>query len=70
MRINLIKFRKTRAVGKRTKKYFADVLGISRQHYSNIEDGLANPSFELLEKFYEIFNDEYDDLWEIFKKSN
>lgn len=70
MRLNLIKFRKTRVKGKRSKKYFADTLGISRQHYSNIEDGLSNPSFELLERFYEIFSDEYDDLWEIFKKSN
>ena len=66
IRINLIKFRKTREKGKRSKTYFANVLGITRQHYANIEKGLSNPSFELMKKFGEKFEDEYDDLWELF----
>lgn len=66
IRINLIKFRKTRPKGKRSQSYFAHMLGISRQHYANIEDGVSNPSFELMKKFGEVFEDEYDDLWELF----
>lgn len=66
IRINLIKFRKTREKGKRSKVHFANVLGITRQHYANIEEGKANPSFELMLKFGKEFKDEYDDLWELF----
>lgn len=66
IRINLIKFRKTREKGKRSKTYFAKVLGITRQHYANLEEGKSNPSFELMQKFGEEFKDEYDDLWELF----
>ena len=66
MRFNLIKFRKTREKGKRSITYFAEQLGITRQHYSNIENGLSDPSFGLMKRFSEIF--EYDDIWELFKK--
>lgn len=66
IRINLIKFRKTREKGKRTKIYFANVLGITRQHYANLEEGKTNPSFELMQKFGKAFEDQYDDLWELF----
>lgn len=66
IRINLIKFRKTREKGKRSKTYFAKVLGVTRQHYANIEAGETNPSFTLMRKFGEEFEGQYDDLWEIF----
>ena len=66
IRINLIKFRKTREKGKRSKKYFADVLGITRQHYADIENGVSNPSFGLMKKFGKEFEDQYNDLWELF----
>ena len=68
IRINLIKFRKTREKGKTSQTYFANVLGITRQHYSNIENGLSDPSFGLMEKFDETFGNEYEDIWELFKK--
>jgi len=41
-------------------------LGISKSHYVNIEHGIYDPSYELLERFSIIF--EYDDVWELFKK--
>lgn len=66
IRLNLIKFRKTREKGKRSITYFANVLGISRQHYSDIEKGSSNPSFGLIKKFGKEFEGQYDDLWELF----
>lgn len=66
IRINLIKFRKTREKEKRSKTYFAKVLGITRQHYADIENGTSNPSFGLMKKFGKEFKDEYEDLWELF----
>lgn len=68
IRINLIKFRKTREKGKRSINYFAEQLGITRQHYSDIEKGISNPSFKLMEKFAKVFEGEYQDVWELFKK--
>ena len=69
LRINLIKFRKTREAGKRSITYFADVLGITRQHYTDIENGKSNPSFGLMQRFEEVFKNQYEDIWELFKKS-
>lgn len=68
IRLNLIKFRKMQDKGKNTKTYFAKQLGITRQHYSDIEDGKSNPSFGLMEKFEEVFGNQYEDIWEVFKK--
>lgn len=72
MRFNLIKFRKTRGKGRRSIKYFADQLDITRQHYTDIESGKSNPSFGLMEKFYETFEteliDDYSDMWLLWKK--
>lgn len=66
IRINLIRFRKTREKGKKSKTYFADVLGITRQHYADIENGKSNPSFGLMKQFGKEFEGEYEDLWELF----
>lgn len=68
IRFNLIKFRKTREKGKRSKTYFSKALNITRQHYSNIENGLSNPSYDLMIRFGEVFKDQYEDIWELFKK--
>ena len=68
IRINLIKFRKTREKGKRSIKYFADVLGVTRQHYANLENGLSDPSYGLILKFEKVFLGQYQDIWELFKK--
>lgn len=68
IRINLIKFRKTRGKGRNTINYFAEQLGVTRQHYSNIENGLVDPSFKFMQRFSKVFEDEYQDIWELFKK--
>ena len=66
IRFNLIKFRKTREKGKKSKTYFAEALGITRQHYADIENGVSNPSFGLMKKFGKEFEGQYEDLWELF----
>lgn len=42
------------------------LLGISLSHYKGIEGGLQDPSFKTLCKFYEVFKDQYDDIWTLF----
>ena len=69
IRVNLIKFRKTREAGKRSIVYFAKELEITRQHYSKIENGISDPSFGLMKRFEEVFKGQYEDIWELFKKS-
>ena len=49
-----------------TQQAMADKLEIAKITYVNIERGVHNPSFGLLEKFEQEF--EYDDIWELFKK--
>lgn len=65
MRFNLIKFRKMR---KLSQEEIAAKLDVSRQHYSNVENGKADPSFGVMEKFEEVFKDQYEDFWELFRK--
>ncbi len=67
IRFNLLKFRKTRGKGKNSKTYFAEQLGITRQHYADLENGLSNPSFGLMVKFEEVFGEQFEDLWELWK---
>lgn len=43
-------------------------LGITPSHYSNIERGITEPSYELLLKFRDIFN--VDNTLELFEKEN
>lgn len=62
-RYNLKSFRQRQGL---TQQAMADKLGIAKITYVNIERGVHNPSFGLLEKFAEVF--EYDDIWELFKK--
>lgn len=65
-RLNLIKFRID--LGLKSKDV-AERLGITKQHYSNIENGKVNPTYKILEKFGEVFEDMYEDIWELFKKA-
>lgn len=44
----------------------AGLLGISLSHYKGIESGNQDPSFKTLCKFYEVFKDQYDDIWTLF----
>ena len=67
MRFNLIKFRKGL---KLRQEDMALKLGISRPHYSKIENGIKKPKFEMMEKFEEVFKDQYEDIWELFKEED
>ena len=49
-----------------TQEEMSEKLQISKSHYVNIELGVYDPSYELLERFSKLF--EYDDVWELFKK--
>lgn len=49
-----------------TQEEMAEKLDLAKSTYVNIELGVTNPSFGVLEKFAEVF--EVDDVWEIFKK--
>lgn len=64
-RKHLIKFRID--LGLKSKD-MAEKLGVSRVHYSNIENGKVDPTFGFLEKFELLFRDYCYDIWEIFKK--
>lgn len=67
IRFNLMKFRKTREKGRRSKTYFAEQLEITRQHYADLENGVSNPSFGLMIKFEKVFGNEFEDLWDLWK---
>ena len=43
-------------------------LGITPSHYSNIERGITEPSYELLLKFRDVFN--VNNTLELFEKEN
>lgn len=64
-RLNLLLFRKRKGLN---QKAMADKLEITRQHYNRLENGVGEPSIQLLEKFAAEFS-EVDDLWELWKKS-
>lgn len=40
---------------------------ISPSHYSNIENGVKNPTYEYMKDFEEIFNIDEKDMWGLFK---
>ena len=63
MRFNLIKFRKGL---KFSQKDMSLKLGISRPHYSDIENGKVDPSIEIAYKIHEQFG--VDDVLELFRK--
>ena len=44
----------------------ADKLGVTVSHYSNLERGMTNPSYEVLMKFRKIFK--IEDVLELFEK--
>ena len=62
-RLELLKFRKSQRL---TQKEMADKLGISVMHYSRIETGNSNPSYELLERAKVIF--QVEDIFKLFEK--
>lgn len=67
-RKNLVKLRAD--LGLKSKE-FAELLEISKQHYSNIENGKVNPTFEIITRLETILNDKgyvVEDVWKLFKK--
>lgn len=68
-RKNLVKLR---AELNLKSKEFAELLEISKQHYSNIENGKVDPTFKIILKLEEVLKSKgyvIDDIWELFKKS-
>lgn len=51
-----------------TQKEMANKLSISESLYCMIENAQREPTFSLLERFNEVFGDEYLDIFNIFKK--
>ncbi len=62
-RLELLKFRKTQGL---TQTQFAKILGITATHYSRIETGQSNPSFEIMEKLK--INFKVEDVFGLFEK--
>lgn len=62
-RLNLKFFRQRLGL---KQEEMAEKLDLAKSTYVNIELGVTNPSFGVLEKFAEVF--EVEDVWEIFKK--
>ena len=56
-------FRKKKRLSQRV---MAEKLGISRPHYSDIENGKASPSIDFAYKIQEVFD--VDDVMELLKK--
>lgn len=63
-------FRKTFGI---TQEEMAAKLGISKNHYGNIENGVFDPSYEVMKEFADKFNREYGrnlDVWGMFQKDD
>lgn len=58
------KLQRTREAYGFSQQQFADALGISRSHYSQIETGDKNPSFELARKIKGMLNHPGDDIFD------
>lgn len=50
-------------------KDMAEILKINPTYYSNIENGRVDPSFDVAQRFGDIFRGKYDDYWVLFKKT-
>lgn len=68
-RKNLVKLRVE--LGLKSQE-MAEHLGIGRVHYSNIENGKADPTFGFIEKLEKLCASKgivVEDIWELFKKA-
>lgn len=61
MRVKLQSLRQARGY---TQQTFSDIIGISRNHYSQIETGDKNPSLKLAIKIKDGLNYHNDDIFE------
>lgn len=50
------------------QKEVAEKLGVTLAHYSNLERGETNPSYELLSRFRKVFN--VKDVLELFERED
>lgn len=69
-RKNLIKLRVD--LGWKSQE-FAELLDISRQHYSNIENGKVDPTFGIIVRLEKVLGNagyEVEDIWNLFKIEN
>ena len=64
-RINLVCFRMKHGMKQRE---MAEKLGISKNHYANIECCIFDPSYKVMQKFSEALGNEKIDVWDVFKK--
>ena len=64
-RLNLLLFRKKKGLN---QQQMADILEITRQHYNRLENGVGEPSVQLLDRFAIKFT-EIDDMWKLWEKS-
>ena len=48
------------------QKDIAEKLGVTNGHYSSIEKGIVNPSYEMLSRFQEVFK--VPDIISLFEK--
>lgn len=66
MRIELKCFRVRKNL---TQQEMANKLNITKIHYGRIENGISNPTYPVLEKFADAF-EETDDIIKLFKNVN
>lgn len=50
------------------QKDMCERLGVTSSHYSNLERGISDPSYDLLVRFQETFK--VDNVLELFEKEN
>ena len=66
-RKNLVKLRAD--LGLKSQE-LAELLEISRQHYSNIENGKVDPTFGIITRLEKVLDNagyEIEDIWNLFK---
>ena len=64
-RLNLLYFRKRQNLN---QKAMAEKLGITTTHYSRIETGISNPSFDIMERLSNVFNVKSEEVFKLFEK--
>ena len=50
------------------QKDLCEALGVTSAHYSNLERGISDPSYDLLMRFKQVYK--VDDVLELFEKEN
>ena len=61
MRVKLQKIRESHGF---TQQQFADIVGISRNHYGQIETGVKNPGLDVALRIKNALGYTKDDIWE------